>query len=324
MNNNIITRLTFIYTAISFSCNGYSQPVGIFENHTDVGKGVKPGSATYIAQTGQYIISGAGYNVWFDHDEFQYAWKKIKGDFILYTRAEFLGSWVNYHRKVGWMVRKSLDSNSAHVNAVEHGDGLTSLQFRRTTGAQTEEHRLKMTHANILQLERKGNQYIMRAAIYGEPFQTDTLEQLDLGEEVYVGLFAGSHNSDVLETGVFSNVSIAVPFKGEADQRTPMTLGSNLEILEVASGHRDIIYTAPYSIQAPNWTPDGKSLIFNDYKGLIYNFDLGTKNISPINTDTITHNNNDHVISFDGKQLGLSSTVRNLGGSIIFTVSVGC
>ena len=66
----------------------------------------------------------------------------MKGDFILYTRAEFLGSWVNYHRKVGWMVRKSLDGNSPHVNAVEHGDGLTSLQFRRTAGAQTEEQKL--------------------------------------------------------------------------------------------------------------------------------------------------------------------------------------
>ena len=130
----------------------------------------------------------AGYNVWGDHDEFQYVWKKMKGDFILYTRAEFLGTWVNYHRKVGWMVRKSLDGNSAHVNAVEHGDGLTSLQFRRSAGAQTEEHKMKITHANILQLERKGSIYIMRAAIYGEPYQTDTITGLDLGDELYVGL----------------------------------------------------------------------------------------------------------------------------------------
>src|SRR5665213_3249965 len=113
------------------SLSGYAQQnsVGIFDNHTDVGTHVKPGSATYIPETRQYVISGSGYNVWGDHDEFQYVWKKIKGDFILSARAEFLGSWVNYHRKVGWMIRKSLDGNSAHVNAVEHGDGLTSLQL---------------------------------------------------------------------------------------------------------------------------------------------------------------------------------------------------
>ncbi|HVZ97628.1 MAG TPA: hypothetical protein VG847_12180 [Chitinophagaceae bacterium] len=310
-----------LFICLSFNQAFSQDEVGIFEGHGDIGTNVKPGSATYIPQTNQYVISGAGYNIWADHDEFQFVWKKLKGDFILYARAEFLGNWVNYHRKVGWMVRKTLDGSSPHVNAVEHGDGLTSLQFRRTAGAQTEEHRLKLTKANILQLERKGNMYIMRAAVYGEPFQTDTITGIDLGDEVYVGLFVGSHNADVLETGVFSNVNITVPFKGEADQRTQMTLGSHLELLEIASGRRETIYTVPYSIQAPNWTPDGKSLIFNDAGGKIYRFDLASKSVTPVNTGAIVHNNNDHVLSFDGKMLGLSNTVRELGGSIIYTVS---
>jgi len=138
-----------------------------------------------------------------------------------------------------------------------------------------------MTKANILQLERKGDQYIMRAAEYGQPFLTDTISGIDLGEEVYVGLFVGSHDADRLETGVFSNVNISVPLNGESDQRTQMTLGSNLELLEVASGRRNTIYTVPYSIQAPNWTPDGKNLIFNDAKGLIYRFDLASRTQAP-------------------------------------------
>jgi Tol biopolymer transport system component len=319
---NALLPFGLVFSLIANPDPAFSQKdgVGIFEGHGDVGTGVKPGSVTYIPATNQYVISGAGYNVWNDHDEFQYVWKKMTGDFILYTRAEFLGGWVEHHRKVGWMVRKSLDGNSAHVNAVEHGDGLTSLQFRRTAGAQTEEHKLKLTKANILQLERKGNLYIMRAAIYGQPFMTDTIAGVDLGDEVYVGLFVGSHNSDLLETGVFSNVSITVPLKGEADDNTRMSLGSNLELLEIASGKRDIIYKVPYSIQAPNWTPDGKSLVFNDYKGVIYNFDLATGTPTPINTGSVTRNNNDHVISFDGKMLGLSNFVKELGGSIIYTV----
>lgn len=301
---------------------GQQSPVGIFAGHTDIGTNIKQGSATFIPQTGQYIISGAGYNIWADHDEFQFVWKKIKGDFIISAKAEFLGSWVGYHRKVGVMVRKTLDGNSAHVNTVEHGDGLTSLQFRRTAGAQTEEIKAKITKANIIELERRGNEYIMRAAIYGEPFTTDTVNNIDLGDEVYVGLFVGSHNADIVETGVFSNVRLTIPLKGVSDQNTQMTLGSNLEILEVASGKRDINYTVPYSIQAPNWSPDGKYLIFNDYKGLIYKFDLESKAIVPINTGTVTNNNNDHVISFNGNMLGLSSNVESLGGSIIYTVPV--
>ena len=305
-----------------FISTAFSQKVGIFDGHGDVGTNVKPGSATFIPETGQYVISGAGYNVWGDHDEFQYVWKKMKGDFILYTRAEFLGNWVDYHRKVGWMVRKTLDGNSPHINAVEHGDGLTSLQFRRTAGAVTEEIKSKITKANIIQLERKGNIYTMRVAKFGEPFVTEHISNIDLGDDVYVGLFVGSHNADVLETGVFRDVRITVPFAGEADNRTQMTLGSHLEMMDVASGSREIIYTVPYSIQAPNFTADGKSLIFNGSDGLVYNFNLTSRKPVQVNTGNIKSNNNDHVLSFDGKMLGLSSSVKELGGSIIYTVPV--
>ena len=316
--SSIFTLLLFL---ISLSVSS-QEKVGIFDGHGDIGTNVKPGSATYIPATGQYVISGAGYNIWADHDEFQFVWKKMKGDFILYTRAEFLGTWVDYHRKVGWMVRKTLDGNSPHVNAVVHGDGLTSLQFRRTPGAQTEEIKSKLTKANIIQLERKGNTYTMRAAVYGEPFVVEQVSDIDLGDDVYVGLFVGSHNSDVVETGVFSNVRITVPFKGIADNGTQMKLGSNLELLDVASGNREIVYTVPYSIQGPNWTNDGKSIIFNGSDGLVYNFDLESKTPKVINTGNVKSNNNDHVISFDGKMLGLSSNVKDLGGSVIYTVPI--
>lgn len=321
MNKKVIT--VFFLSAIfllSADSRLYAQNggVGIFDGHGDIGTNVKPGSATYIPATQQYIVSGAGYNVWADHDEFQFVWKKMKGDFILYTRAEFLGNWVDYHRKVGWMVRKTLDGNSPHVNAVEHGDGLTSLQFRRTAGAQTEEHRMKITKANILQLERRGGTYIMRAATYGETYTVDSISGIDLGDDVYVGLFVGSHNADVLETGVFSNVNISVP--------APSTLvpykqylSSSLELLEVASGKREVIYTVPNSIQAPNWMPDGKHLLYNS-EGSIYTFDLASKQPQVLNTGDVKNNNNDHVISFDGKMLGLSSGVEKLGGSIVWTV----
>lgn len=292
--------------------------LGIFEEHTDIGAVLKPGSAQYNASTHQYELSGSGYNIWFDHDEFHYLWKRIKGDFILYTRASLLGKGVDPHRKVGWMVRTSLDGKSAHINAAEHGDGLTSLQFRRTTGANTEEVRSKLTHADVIQLERKGNTYTMRVAKFGETFVTEQVTDLNLGDEVYVGLFIGSHNKDVLERGTFRDVRISVPAH---DGLVPYReyLASNLEILDVATGNRKVIFNAPKSIQAPNWMPDGKTLLYNG-DGQMYSFDLAKGQPSVLNTGDVKNNNNDHVLSFDGKMLGLSSGVKELGGSIIYTV----
>ncbi|WP_299496855.1 hypothetical protein [Mucilaginibacter sp.] len=305
--------------AILFSLSALAQQntLGVFDEQADVGAKTKPGSGTYLPQTQQYILSGAGENIWNASDEFHFMYKKMKGDFILNTRADFLGwNGVEMHRKMGWMVRKSLDGNAAHVNAVVHGDGLTSLQFRRTAGAKTEEIHSKTDHANIIQLERKGKTYTMRVAKYGEPFVTEQIADIDLGDDVYVGVFIGSHNADVNETAAFSNVRIAVPFPD--NKKMGMILGSNVELMEIATGNRKIAYTVPYSIQAPNWTPDNK-LIFNDEKGLLYNFDLASGKSSIISTPGVK-NNNDHVLSFDGKMLGMSSNTKQ--GSIVYTVPV--
>src|SRR4051794_12999191 len=103
---SLAKRLSTAFLALTCSA-AFSQKLGIFEGQADIGTNVKPGSAVYLPQTDQYVVSGAGYNIWFDHDEFHYVYKKIKGDFILYTRADFVGwNGVEEHRKVGWMVRK--------------------------------------------------------------------------------------------------------------------------------------------------------------------------------------------------------------------------
>ena len=314
------------------SCPTFAQqlPVGVFDGHDDVGDVLKAGSATYNPKTQEYEVSGAGYNIWFDHDEFQFVWKQMTGDFIVYTRARFEGEGVDPHRKAGWMIRQRLEDNSPHVSAVVHGDGLTALQFRRTAGAETEEIRLELTGSgetrsgetgvDVIQLERKGNTYTMRTAQFGKPFVTEQVTHLDLGDEVYVGLFVSSHNQDVIEKAIYRDVRITVPAPDQLVQGREY-IGSRLEVLDVGSGNREVLYTDPQSIQAPNWTPDGKTLVYNRH-GLLFTFDLKIRQPTVLNTGEVTNNNNDHVISFDGTTLGLSNDEDELGGSVIYTVPI--
>ena len=42
--------------------------------------------------------------------------------------------------------------------------------------------------ADVVQLERKGDAYIMSVAQYGEPFTRQPSRRCRLGDEVYVGL----------------------------------------------------------------------------------------------------------------------------------------
>jgi TolB protein len=320
---NIVFRLliSFLFAVSLFNLNANAQTIGIFDNQSDVGPVKHKGSATFEKESQQYHLEGSGTNIWGTHDEFHFVWKKMKGDFILRTNAEFIGKGVEDHRKIGLMVRSSLDTNSKHINAVVHGDGLTSLQFRRTVSGITEEKKSTLTHADVIQLERKGNTYTMSVARKGETFVTEKLDDLDLGDDVYVGIFICSHNPDVTEKAIFNNVRIVVP-AGKDLVAYRNYLGSSIEILDLATQNSKIIYQIKNSLQAPNWTKDGKSLIYNR-DGSLYNFDLATLTPKVINTGVANKNNNDHVISFDGKMLAVSSGNGEKGASVGFTVPIG-
>ena len=121
--------------AISFAVFGTTlgaqTAVGAFDSQSDVGRVRHVGSASYDPQRQAYLIAGSGQNMWGAHDDFHFVWKRMTGNFILSTRARFIGPGVEAHRKIGWTIRPSLETSSAHVTAALHGDGLASLQFRR-------------------------------------------------------------------------------------------------------------------------------------------------------------------------------------------------
>jgi Tol biopolymer transport system component len=314
-------KIGICFSMLVFSSTIFAQQVGAFDGRVDVGKVLHAGTASYNAETHQYKLSGSGSNIWFNHDEFSFLWKKMKGDFILQTRCSLIGKGVEEHRKYGWMIRTSLDTSSAMVCAALHGNGLTSLQYRKAHAVNVEQDTFLTRLPDVIELERKGNKFIMSVAHFGESYVTKQVSDIDLGDEVYVGLYVCAHNKNVVEQGNFSNVRIITPAK---ENFVPYReyIGSHIEVMNVFDGSRRIIYSVPNSIQAPNWTPDNKYLIYNSSSGLVYRLDLNTKKSEVINTDSVKSNNNDHVLSFDGKMLGLSSRTGEYN-SIVYTVPAG-
>jgi len=294
------------FALLFFQKAAAQTPVGIFDGQNDIGRVKTAGTGTYDDKMQTYQISGSGTNIWATHDEFHFVWKKMTGDFILRCDAEFIGKGVEEHRKIGWMVRSSLDTGSKHISAVVHGAGLTSLQFRRAAGGAMEEKKFDILGPDVIQLERKGNVYAMSVAHKGELFVSQEISDVDLGDDVYVGLFICAHNPNVVEKAIFNNVRIVVPAPASLVPYRQY-LGSDLEILDLETQNSRIIYQSPKSIQAPNWMKDGKHLLYNS-DGLLYTYNLKTNEPTQLNTGSVIHNNNDHVISFDGKWLAVSSS----------------
>lgn len=304
--------------ALTLSAGAQSQ--GLFDGHTDIGLVGRQGAALYDARLQQYSLSGSGANIWGTHDAFHFLWKRLGGNFILQARGGFQGRGADPHRKLGWMVRSGLDSTAAMVSITVHGDGLTALQYRQRNGDSVREVRFTLQAADVLQLEKKGNRYSASAARFGDTLVAQEIAGVDLGAEVYAGLFVCAHNNDATEKAAFENVRIVVPARDNFVAYREY-LGSHIETLDVFNGRRQVVYTDDtLSLQAPNWTRDNKALIYNS-RGRIYRLDLKSKVPQVVETGAVKANNNDHVLSFDGRMLGLSSASGDPRfGSLVYTV----
>ncbi len=230
--------------------------VGIFEDDGDIGKVIHPGKVEYDPSKQTYTITGNGENMWADHDAFHFLWKKVSGDFSLEAEVSFIGAGKNPHRKACLLVRQSLDANSAYADAALHGVGLTSLQFRDQTGADTHEIQSNITAPARLRLEKRGDDVYMFLAARGRPFEFSGASlRLKFQEPFYVGLGVCSHDKDVSETAVFSNIHLVMD-PPPANRRPE--LYSTLETITIASTDRRVTRTAPGHAEAPNWTPDAR------------------------------------------------------------------
>ncbi|HUQ12580.1 MAG TPA: hypothetical protein VM146_19900 [Steroidobacteraceae bacterium] len=325
-NLMILGALLALSATVSASPNG--GPLGDFEAHADVGSPKIGGDATYNAASQVYTLSAGGLNIWAKRDEFQFAYRRMRGDFIVQAQVEFVGKGVDPHRKAGIMARASIaDFDSAYVDGALHGDGLTSMQYRKAKGEDTAQFEMPDAKgANVIQLERRGNVFIFSAARFGEPLQVQEYKDAtNVPEEAYVGLFLSSHNPEVKETAIFRNVRVIKPVKvGFQPYRD--YIGSRLELVNVTNGHRSQIYASRVPFEAPNWLPDGSALIYNASgsdpatRGRLWKFDLATRTQTLIDTGFAIRNNNDHVLSFDGTQLAISDQSTEGGQSTIFTL----
>ena len=322
MKSSVIILLSCILNTAS----AQNIAEGIFQTSSDIGNPKKTGSSIYNNEDQSYTLKGGGYNIWLERDEFRYLYNKIKGDFILTANFEFVGKGTELHRKTGWMVRESADEKSPHISATLHGDGLTVLQWRGSTGAAMrdpqDQIRADSSYFNIMQIERSGKTFIMRAAHSSNPLRIiGTHEMENLPEEVMAGLFICSHNPDVIEEVRVWNVRIDKPVSDSYNPGKLGYLGCRLETMKVFDGMRKVIFEKPGRFEAPNWMPDGKKLLFN-MDGSLYKIPVEGGEPEKLNTDFANRNNNDHGISFDGKLLAISNQLEGLsgGGSAVYVL----
>ncbi len=94
---------------------------------------------------------------------------------------------------------------------------------------------------------------------------------------------------------------------------------SSVEIFNIDTRQNRVLFQTDLLIEAPNWTPDGATLLVNGDGGL---FRLSIDNpvsLSPVDLGFATEINNDHGISADGRQIVISDKTE-YGKSCIYVL----
>ena len=230
----------------------------------------------------------------------------------------FVGHQTGSKGKLGWMVRNGLHADDAMVAAYVNPDGKAMIASRKSRAGEFIHADMDTDGNQIVQLSRTGNEFKLSTARPGEPFEQVSLQEVDLNNEVFAGIFVTGSGGQAAK-GLFSNLRIIKPF-GEDQVAYEQYLGSRLEVLDLESGQRKVLLEMDHSIQAPNWTTDGKKLLYNS-NGFMYSYDLESGEVCMLETGFANNNNNDHVLSFDGKQLAISHhDPEDNGDSVIYTL----
>ncbi len=190
--------------------------IGIFTGQSDVGAALVPGSSSFNEKTRQYTIVSAGYNVWYQRDEFRFLWEKISGDISLAADIKFPDTAGYGDRKAFVIIRQSLDDDSKEAMVAIHGAGLMHLAWRPEKGAMMKEVRVnerkglpdlingKVTRIGI---EKQGDSFALYAGENGGPMkQVGESVQLHIDAPFYVGIGFCSHLPAKTDAAIFSNV----------------------------------------------------------------------------------------------------------------------
>ena len=163
-----------------------------------------PGAASYNSKDNSYTITGGGTNMWFTSDEFHFVWKKASGDISLTADISWPDTGGNEHRKACLIIRQSLDTNSAYVDAAVHGNGLTSMQYRETTGAPTREIQSFVKAPKRVRIEKEGDYVFMSVAQDNEPLHpAGGSFRIKFTEPFYIGLGVCAHDNSSVRNSHF-------------------------------------------------------------------------------------------------------------------------
>ena len=252
-------------------------------------------------------------------------WKKVSGDLSLTADVELAAAAASSspHRKAFLIFRQSLDPDSAYADAAVHGNGETALQYRRNKSDTTQDIAFDLGAPKTVRLEKRGDTITLFVSMKGEPLhQAGASIKLHLAEPFYAGLGVCAHQDGAMEKATFARVALT-PLSTPASPQ-PKALYSTLQTIATDNNARMafVILTGKGYMEAPNWSRDGKTLIF-DRGGKIWTIAATGGEAAALDIGDATGCTGSHGLSPDGKWLAMTCTTPEHPGRRLYIVPSG-
>jgi hypothetical protein len=172
----------------------------------DIGSVGLAGSAAWCS--GQFTISGSGADIWNTADAFQFVYAPLTGDGDIRARVVSLQN-TDPWAKAGVMIRETLTAGSRNVYMpISYGSG-ASYQWRPSTnGFSFNSAQSGIVAPYWVRLTRTNNTFTGYISPNGTSWiQVGPSTNITMASSAYAGLAVTAHNSTLLNSSVFDNVS---------------------------------------------------------------------------------------------------------------------
>jgi TolB protein len=143
--------------------------------------------------------------------------------------------------------------------------------------------------------------------------------------DFYLGIGLSAHDKDTTEHAMFENLTLKDgPAPTAVAGLTAPELWSTLEVIDIDSKIRRILMRSRSHFEAPNWTRDGKFLLYNENGSLFKTTADPAHADVALNIPTGIYNrlNNDHGISPDGTRIAFSDNSQGNHDSLVYVGSI--
>jgi hypothetical protein len=225
--------------------------------NTDIGSPSLSGSASAPA-SGSFTVTGAGYDIWYNTDQFHFVYRTVQGDTEIVARVTSIQN-TDMWSKGGIMIRQSLTPGSPNASMFATAGNPWAFQWRAAANATTFQTAGPNTSLpGWVKLSRVGNVISGYLSTDGVTWTLLDSETIAMGTTVYVGLAVTSHNMNARATDTFTNVAVTTP---AAANQPPA--------VSIAGPSNGATYTAPatFVMTASASDPDGSIQKVELYRG---------------------------------------------------------